>query len=1161
MNVASNETSFTEAATLAAGTRLDADEMTDHVPILINGTQDFVDQGWPGAGTSGDPYLIEGLNITWDIGEIGIHIFNTTAYFIIRDCLVVQGSNTQGILLENTTQGVIEYTTVESQYIGISCYFADNTQILNSDINAISYIGIELAICTDLVLANSHIFSDDSMGILVNECPNFQSTGNTVIVDQTGTYGFYVTQSNNTIIRDGSVTSGSNNLRIDQSYFVDIINMDFHDIDTIGLFCYLSDDYNLTNLYFEGGFLSLVLDTCDDVDVSDVTVEDCSYGIFADQCRNLHISDYDAIDIGIIGLLLENIFEYEIEDVYINSVASDEGISSANLNNGTFSNIELYNIGGASMVCETGENLTITNLVISNGYDYGVYIWDFDNVICQEFHIDQVADTAIYIDITDNLEVTNGTVQYAGSTALYVDSGVNVTISNYALDRNYEGIYATGCTNIEITNNEIKRTEYSGIIVSSCTNASVTGNVIDDSRRDGIEIYYGDNIAIENNIMTDAGLRFSMYTTVTNYIISISGNTINGLPIYYGLNQSSINIDASSYGQIILINSTDMTIDTGTYHSISAPIQVYHCGYVTIQNVTATEAYYGLIAYQTHNLTVTNVDVDGNGYRGFYLRYCDDATVTDVTVHGFRDTSSSYGIHLYYSDLAVIENSLFYHNYRAIYMEYSDNVSIINNEVLDQESYGIWGWHDSDYATIENNVIMNATWGIYGDSGESYVIQENTIRYCDMGIRIGGSSSSNWVVNNNTIESNTDGIYISFGDGHTITNNVVRWSDDDGIYCSGSTGNSIHHNIFAFSDGDNAWDNGALNSSLWDDNVSMGNYWSDYSAPGTYSITGGGQIDYYPMEYAPTEPMIEQLDEFYYAEGSTGNTLTWVPRDNALKNWSVTIDSSPWDSGAWNLVDITVDIDGLAHGTHTLVLTVWDVDQNSASSTVTIHVFDDTKPSLSDEPNRLAFVDATGQEIVWEVSDLHPDHYVIFVDTEEFTTGTWTTGTISVNIDSLDIGEHVLVLYVYDIDGNRAADGVRIRVLDDDIAPTLNSPSDVTYTEGTQENHIIWNADDQYPDRYTIEFNGSTLVSRDWGGSNVILNVDGLSPGTYEYTLTVWDGNGNSASDSVSVIVVSLEDTTPPLIDLGLLLIIGGGIGAVIIVVIVAMQIKKRRAG
>jgi len=82
--------------TPALGTRLAPGDHTNHVPILIDGDDDFVSQGWPGAGTSGDPYVISGLNITYANGMILISITDTTADFVIRDCYIDQGSGNMG---------------------------------------------------------------------------------------------------------------------------------------------------------------------------------------------------------------------------------------------------------------------------------------------------------------------------------------------------------------------------------------------------------------------------------------------------------------------------------------------------------------------------------------------------------------------------------------------------------------------------------------------------------------------------------------------------------------------------------------------------------------------------------------------------------------------------------------------------------------------------------------------------------------------------------------------------------------------------------------------------------------------------------------------------------------------------------------------------------
>lgn len=59
-------------------------------PIRITSDSDFLAQGWPGSGTSVNPFIIEGLEI--EHSSHCIEISNTQSRFIIRDCrLVISG--------------------------------------------------------------------------------------------------------------------------------------------------------------------------------------------------------------------------------------------------------------------------------------------------------------------------------------------------------------------------------------------------------------------------------------------------------------------------------------------------------------------------------------------------------------------------------------------------------------------------------------------------------------------------------------------------------------------------------------------------------------------------------------------------------------------------------------------------------------------------------------------------------------------------------------------------------------------------------------------------------------------------------------------------------------------------------------------------------------
>jgi parallel beta-helix repeat protein len=96
----------------------------------------------------------------------------------------------------------------------------------------------------------------------------------------------------------------------------------------------------------------------------------------------------------------------------------------------------------------------------------------------------------------------------------------------------------------------------------------------------------------------------------------------------------------------------------------------------------------------------------------------------------------------------------------------------------------------------------------------------------------------------------------------------------------------------------------------------------------------------------------------------------------------------------------------------------------------------------------------------------------------------------------------------------------------DTIIPSISHPSDVEYEEGSTGHSITWVPSDDYPLRYEVYRDSSLIESGYWDGSEVTINIDGLSLGIHNYTLVVYDRRGNSASDTVFVSVISGMITT-----------------------------------
>lgn len=125
------------------------------------------------------------------------------------------------------------------------------------------------------------------------------------------------------------------------------------------------------------------------------------------------------------------------------------------------------------------------------------------------------------------------------------------------------------------------------------------------------------------------------------------------------------------------------------------------------------------------------------------------------------------------------------------------------------------------------------------------------------------------------------------------------------------------------------------------------------------------------------------------------------------------------------------------------------------------------------------------------------------------------------------------------------------------VRPTIESPDDLTYEEGTTGYEIIWNASASFPERYVVQQNETPVMSNEWDGYQIVVNVDGRALGTYEYVLTVEDTLGGSASDTVLVNVTVAPATAPPT-DMDRVLIAGAASTVVVLMAAICILFSRR---
>jgi parallel beta-helix repeat protein len=208
--------------------------LAHHGTIHIDGNADFTATNGVvgGSGTKNDPYIIQNWAISAENAH-GIEIRNTTAYFVVRNCLVENGGvSYDGIFLSNTVNGKIENCTSYSNYAGIHLDYSSNNTLANNSCSS-DEDGIRLDSSSNNTLTNNSCYNSSS-GIYLSNSDNDNLTNNAC---DTNYYGISIySSSGDTLTNNSSDNNGygiylsvSNDDRIYHNNFVNNVNQAFDD--------------------------------------------------------------------------------------------------------------------------------------------------------------------------------------------------------------------------------------------------------------------------------------------------------------------------------------------------------------------------------------------------------------------------------------------------------------------------------------------------------------------------------------------------------------------------------------------------------------------------------------------------------------------------------------------------------------------------------------------------------------------------------------------------------------------------------------------------------------------------------------------------------------------------------------------------------------------
>jgi len=842
------------------------------------------------------------------------------------------------------------------------------------------------------------------------------------------------------------------------------------------------------------------------------------------------------------GILIgNNCTEIFVYDIYL-TMCNNNTISNNTVDN----NLYLYNCNNTKIL----NNTVGTNFPSSSYIPNGIILGENNNItlsgnimfnggIIVQGTIDAMLSTKI--DIT-NLVNGKPIIYYANKTDLGPENFTNAgqvilvncsdsIIKNLNFSRVIAGISLNYCKNITISNIVASDNCYTGIMLYSCSLINCSNAQISNSSMGMAGIYLSDcnNSLISNNYVSN--ISYGIYLRLSHNNTILRNTAIN--TTYYGI------LLQYSHNNTILRNTAVNTTNYG--------IGLWLSNYNNISKNYFAEGGYGIYLDSSNNNTIYLNNFINNG-------------LDSISYNSINTWNSSVKI-------AYTYNNKNYTNYLGNYWDnYTGNDA--NGDGIGDIPYNIDG--DKDYCPLmepfeeylvvpsvdspddityeEGTSGYSISWTATDNNPDSYIIYRE-------GVVVDSGSWTSGVpitinVDGLTVGSYNYTIVVTDASNNTATDTVIVTVEDttapavdspaDITYEEGTSGHSISwtatdnnpNSYIIYREGvvvdSGSWTSG-VPITVNVDGLTVGPY--DYTINVTDASNNNATDTVIVTVEDTTAPAVDSPADITYEEGTTGHSISWNATDNNPGSYVIYKDGIEVNSGSWTSgIPITINVDGLTVGSYNYTINVIDVYDKSATDTVIVTVEDTTAPAV-DSPADITYEESTtGHSISWNATDNNPGSYIIYREGVVVDSGSWTSGVqITINVDGLAVGSYDYTINVTDASNNNATDTVIVTV-EDTTTPAVDSPTDITYEEGTTGHSISWNATDNNPSSYVIYKDGIEINSSVWTSSILIkINVDGLTVGSYNYTIVVSDAFNNTATDTVLVNVTSPE-VIPPVI-------------------------------
>jgi parallel beta-helix repeat protein len=456
----------------------------------------------------------------------------------------------------------------------------------------------------------------------------------------------------------------------------------------------------------------------------------------------------------------------------------------------------------------------LNDIIISNTITQtflGIHI-ESDYCVVQENTL--IANqVAVELINSNNSEIAKNTIQGKSkiySSGISIHGGSSCNITENTLTRLESGLVIQGARRFYIEQNSVDEARY-GIIFSWSGATGFNRDVLDGPFTD---------CDIVNNNFNDGGI----YPTIENYYswnfssVHFENNLVHGrlIGFFHGLAGGIIH--GESYGQIVMVGCDGVTLLGGDFHGIISDDTSY--GYTDPGQATAIA-----------------------------LIGCHSCSVSDLLVH-----NNTIGISLQQSTHCELSGIDGYHNsWIAAILRLSQYVTFTGCDISDNLK-GI-GFESTINSVLSNSNFSNNIEAINLVNSHNCTLLDNLMHHNGDGIFLGGSDMC--TVKGNSLHNNGKGILLNSSSYCLIIENFVANSTSVGIVLDATShSNEIYNNTFAYNS-PNAVCEGSSNH--WDNQIAIGNSWSDYNGEGPYIIDEDDQ-DNFPSLYITTTPVSWEID-------------------------------------------------------------------------------------------------------------------------------------------------------------------------------------------------------------------------------------------------------------------------------------------------------------